>query len=222
MIKELIKVITRSDTQIIQYMMNHCSLVVWSVLLSMMIWTPVGIVASRKDKLSKWIMAIANTIYCIPSLALFAVIITIPVLGLGRRSALFAIVLYSMMPLVRSVDQGIRSVDSHVTEAAKGIGMSGLRILWEVELPLALPVIFAGFRVTVVMTTGIAALATYIGEKNLGRLIAHGLARSNVEMVFIGAVLISIIAVTLDSVLGLLERFVVPKGLRIERKRSYS
>lgn len=221
MIEGMMDFISKNDHRIIQYFNNHISLVVWSVCLSMVIWMPVGILATRNEKLSKRIMAFANTVYCIPSLALFSVVITIPFLGLGRKSALFALIIYSMMPIVKSVDQGIRSVDPHLIEAAKGMGMNPFQILREVELPLALPIIFAGFRVTLVMTTGIAALATYIGEKNLGRFIAEGLGRSNVEMVMVGAFFISIIAIILDSFLGMIERFMLAKGLPTARKRSY-
>jgi osmoprotectant transport system permease protein len=87
----------------------------------------------------------------------------------------------------------------------------------EIQLPLATPVIFAGFRITVVMTTGIAAIATYIGERNLGRLIAEGLTRYNVEMIIDGALLIAVIAIGLDTLLGLVEKRLVPKGLRVHR-----
>jgi len=97
------------------------------------------------------------------------------------------------------------------------MGMNSWRILREIQLPLATPVIFAGFRITVVMTTGIAAIATYIGERNLGRLIAEGLTRYNVEMIVVGALLIAFIAIALDSLLGELEKKVVPRGLRIRR-----
>ncbi|CAH2214565.1 ABC transporter permease [Tepidibacter aestuarii] len=212
---KLIEFINKNSPVITEYMKNHFTLVLWAVVISLLIWVPVGIFITRNATWAKITMEIANIIFCIPSLALFSVIITIPFLGLGRKSALTALVLYSMMPLVRSVYQGIKGVDKTVIEAARGMGMNPRRILFEIQLPLAVPVVFAGFRVTVVMTTGIAAIATYIGERNLGRFIAHGLARSNMEMIIVGAMLISSIAVILDSILGVIEKKLISKGLRV-------
>ena len=95
--------------------------------------------------------------------------------------------------------------------------MNSWRILREIQLPLAAPVIFAGFRITVVMTTGVAAIAAFIGEKNLGRLITVGMNGYNVDMIVTGALLISLIAILLDTILGFFERLIIPRGLRIHR-----
>ncbi|HZK17736.1 MAG TPA: ABC transporter permease subunit, partial [Clostridia bacterium] len=111
--------------------------------------------------------------------------------------------------------QGVKIVDKSVIESAKGMGMNSWKILWEIQFPLALPVVFAGFRITVVISTGIAAVATYIGERNLGRLISEGLTRFNIEMIVVGAFLIALIAILLDAVLGFLERLLVPRGVKI-------
>ncbi len=202
---------------IMEYTENHFSLVLAAVIISLLLWVPVGVLITRNEKLASMVLNIANTIFCIPSLSLFAVMVTIPALGLGRRSALVALVLYSMMPLGRNVYQGVKVVDKSVIEAARGMGMNSWRILWEIQLPLATPVIFAGFRIAVVMTTGIAAIATYIGERNLGRLIAEGLTRFNIEMIVSGALLIALIAIALDTVLGIIEKQIVPKGLKVRR-----
>jgi osmoprotectant transport system permease protein len=212
-----LKYIQHNFPIILDYASTHFSLVLWAVAISLLLWVPVGVLITRNEKWANRVLGIANTIFCIPSLSLFAVMVTIPFLGLGRRSALIALVLYAMMPLVRNVYQGVKAVDKSVIEAARGMGMNSWRILREIQLPLATPVIFAGFRITVVMTTGIAAIATYIGERNLGRLIAEGLTRYNVEMIVVGALLIAFIAIALDSLLGELEKKVVPRGLRIRR-----
>lgn len=212
-----IQFIQNNTSLLLSYGQTHFSLVLWSVLISLLLWLPVGVLISRHNKWANRVLGVANTIFCIPSLSLFAVMVTVPFLGLGRRSALVALVLYAMMPLVRNVYEGIRIVDKNVIEAARGMGMSSWRILWEIQLPLATPVIFAGFRVTVVMTTGIAAIATYIGERNLGRLISEGLTRFNVEMIVTGALLVSLIAIALDTILGILEKRMIPRGLRVRR-----
>ncbi|KLU59806.1 choline transport system permease protein OpuBB [Peptococcaceae bacterium CEB3] len=216
----LVEFFANNGSTIRDYTMNHFTLVVWAVSISLVIWVPVGLLLTKSDKWAKRVLAVANTIFCIPSLSLFAIFVTIPFLGLGRKSSLLALVLYAMMPLLRNVYDGVKSADRNVIEAAKGMGMSTGRIMREIRLPLGLPVIFAGFRITVVMTTGIATIAAYIGERNLGRFISDGLARSNVEMMVTGALLISVIAVGLDTILGILEKWLVPRGLRIRRQQG--
>lgn len=213
----LVDFFQRNTRTIMEYTENHFTLVLSAVVISLLIWVPVGLMLTKSDKWASRIMALANTIFCIPSLSLFAIMVTIPALGLGRKSALLALVLYAMMPLIRNVYDGVKNVDRDVIEAAKGMGMSSGRIMREIQLPLGLPVIFAGFRITVVMTTGIAAIATYIGERNLGRFIQEGLVRSNTSMIIMGALLISVIAIALDTILGGIEKLVIPKGLRIRR-----
>lgn len=160
---------------------------------------------TRNKNFANFIFTISNILYCIPSIAMFAILITIPFLGLGRKSALIALVLYSMMPMTRSVYTGIVNVDKSLIEAVKGIGMNRKNIFFEVELPMAIPSIFSGFRIIAIMITSTATLATYIGEKNLGRLISQGLSRSNMEMIVTGAILVSAITVLLDFILSKVE-----------------
>ncbi len=207
--------IQANSKTIIEYTQNHFILVTLAILISLVVWVPVGLLLTKSEKWARFVIGLANTLFCVPSLALFAIMVTIPALGLGRRSALLALVLYAMMPLVRNVYQGAVGVDKNVIEAARGMGMTSGQIMREIQLPLAMPVIFAGFRITVVMTTGIAAIGAYIGERNLGRLISEGLVRSNTEMVIAGAVLISLIAILFDTILGVFEKKVVPRGLRV-------
>lgn len=196
------------------YMINHFSLSIGALIISLAVWIPVGIFITKNEKMATRIMEISNMLYCIPSLALFAVLITIPYLGLGRKSALLALVLYAMMPLVRSVYSGIKSVEESVIEAARGMGMSKKQIFYEVQLPLAAPAIFSGFRTITVMIVSTASLATYIGEKNLGRLISQGLSRGNIEMVAVGAITISLIAIILDSILALIEKKISKSNIK--------
>lgn len=214
---EYIQFMQKNTPLLLEYGRNHLTLVLWAVALSLLLWVPVGVLITGREKWANRVLGVANTIFCVPSLSLFAVMVTIPFLGLGRRSALVALVLYAMMPLVRNVYQGIKGVDPSVIEAARGMGMSYWQIMREIRLPLAAPVIFAGFRITAVMTTGIAAVATYIGERNLGRLISEGLTRFNIEMIVVGAMLVAAIAIALDGLLGLVERMLVPRGLRVRR-----
>lgn len=203
---DIIKFIDKNLDRITEYMINHFSLSISALLISLVVWIPLGIYITKHEKIAKKVIEFSNMLYCIPSLALFAVLITIPQLGLGRKSALLALVLYSMMPLVRSVYTGLKGVDESVIEAAKGIGMNPKQIFMEVQMPLAAPSIFAGLRTVTVMLVSSATLATYIGEKNLGRLISQGLSRGNIEMVVVGAITISLIAIILDSILAFIEK----------------
>ncbi len=214
---DLLKYMTNNVSLILDYGATHFSLIFSAVVVSLLLWIPIGILISRNERLASVVLGIANTIFCVPSLALFSVFVTIPFLGLGRPSSLVALVLYAMMPMLINVYQGIKVVDKNVIEAAKGMGMSSNRILKEIQLPLAAPVMFAGVRITVVMATGIAAIAAYIGERNLGRLITEGLTRNHVEMILTGAILVALIAIFFDTVLGAFEKLLVPKGLRLRR-----
>lgn len=196
---------SKNTSIITRYTLAHFSLTISAVLISLILWIPTGVYMTRNKKVANFIFAISNILYCIPSIAMFAILITIPFLGLGRKSALVALVLYSMMPMTRSVYTGIENVDKSLIEAVKGIGMNTKKIFLEVELPMAVPSIFSGFRIMAIMITSTATLATYIGEKNLGRLISQGLSRSNMEMVATGAILVSIITVLLDLILSKIE-----------------
>ncbi len=189
------------------YFINTCELVLISISISILLWVPLGVVGSKNDRIINKLLEVANIIFCIPSLALFTLMMTIPMLGIGRKSAVVALVMYSMMPLLKSVNAGITNVDPFVIESARGMGMSDFQILYHVELPLAKKVIFTGIRVTLVIMTGMSSISTYIGEKNLGRLISHGLSRQNMEMIVTGAVLISIISILLDIGMSYLEKY---------------
>ncbi len=211
---ELLQYMFFNSHRILEYTFNHLALVLTVTGIALVLWIPTGLLISRYERFSGLTMALGNILFCIPSLSLFGIFMTIPQLGLGRRSAVLALVLYAMMPLVRNVYRGIKSVDKYVVEAGRGMGMSNREILWQIQLPLAWPVIFAGIRITVVLVTGIATIATYIGERNLGRLIQHGITRSNAEMIITGAILVSILALFLDYLLGKVEMRLVSPGTR--------
>lgn len=203
-----------NSARIAEYTLNHFSLVLTVMAISLVLWVSVGIFISRYERAANTVMGISSILFCIPSISLFGLFITLPQLGLGRRSAALALVLYAMMPLVRNVYRGVKSVDRYVLESGRGMGMSPAQILLQIQIPLAWPVVFAGIRVTVVMITGIATVATFIGERNLGRLIHHGLTRSNSQMIIAGALLVSAIALLLDFLMGLIEKKITSPGLR--------
>jgi osmoprotectant transport system permease protein len=206
--------IINNSSRILEYTLNHFSLVLTVLFFSLVLWISVGLLISKYDRYANSVIGLANILFVIPSISLFGLFVTIPQLGLGRKSAALALILYAMMPLVRNVYRGVKSVDSSVIEAGRGMGMSGTQILFQIQIPMAWPVVFAGIRVAVVMITGMATVATFIGERNLGRLIHHGITRGNADMIIAGALVVSVIALILDYLMGLLEKKITSPGLR--------
>ncbi len=216
----VVNFIFTNSSRILEYTLNHLSLVLTVLAFALVLWLSLGLVISRHDRLANGVINFANILFVIPSLSLFGLFVTIPQLGLGRNSAALALILYAMMPLVRSVYRGIKSVDPALIEAGRGMGMTNREILFQIQIPLAWPIIFAGIRVAVVLITGMATVATFIGERNLGRLIHHGITRGNEEMIIAGALIVSIIALLLDYGMGLIEKRITSPGLR-QGKETY-
>ncbi len=201
----VISFLLENQDRALEYTLNHMQLVLWVMAISLLLWIPLGILVSRHSG-GAWILGLGNLVFCIPSLSLFGLFLTLPQLGLARHSAVLALVLYAMMPMLHNVSAGLRSVDRAVMEAGRGMGMTGRQVLWHIQLPLAGPIVFSGIRVTAVLVTGIATVATYIGERNLGRFIQHGIARSNGEMILAGALLVVLLALLVDLGLGTVEK----------------
>jgi osmoprotectant transport system permease protein len=175
-------------------------------LLAVLVGCPVGVLLSRVAWLWGPVLAAAGAFYTIPSIALFAALI--PVLGLGVRPTVVALVLYCQLPLVRNTAVGLTEVDRSLIEAAEGMGMTESQRFWRVRLPLAVPVIVAGVRTAVVMATGMATVAAYIGAGGLGVLIFQGIATDHRDQVLAGALAVSAVAFAADGILALVQRLV--------------
>jgi len=154
----------------------------------------------------------ASILLTIPSIALFGMFI--PIFGIGFFNAAAALVLYAQLPILRNTYTGIKEVSPAVTESARGMGMTEWQILYRIKMPLAMPIIMAGIRISMVMIVGIAAIATLIGVEVLGRFIFDGMQRISDRMVFAGAVAVSIFAIGVDILLGWGETVLTPAGLR--------
>lgn len=176
---------------------QHLLLVLIAVAAAAGIGVPLGVLAHRFRILETPILTLTGLMYLIPSLALFAFLI--PVLGLGARPAVVALILYSLLVIVRNTIAGLRTVPPENLDAAVGMGMSRLQRLWLVELPQGLPIIVAGVRIAVVMCVGIATIAAYIGAGGLGTLIFRGIATVDADLIMAGAVTIAVIAIALDA-----------------------
>jgi osmoprotectant transport system permease protein len=211
-----ISFIQNNFSLVLEYTLNHIALVLTVLVLSLGLWIFTGLIISRYDRVADTVINLSNIIFCIPSVSLFGLFMAVPSLGLGRRTAVLVLVIYAMMPLVRSVYLGVKSVDASVVDAGRGMGMTMSQVLFKIRVPMAWPMIFAGIRVSVVLITGIATMATFIGEKNLGRLIHQGITRGNADMIIAGAILVSLMALFLDYLMGRVQKKVVSPGLRFK------
>lgn len=189
----------KSD-EILAQLATHLGLTLASLFLAVLISVPLGIWISKQEKLASFVLGITNVLQTIPSIALLGFMI--PLLGIGIAPAITALFLYALLPIVRNTYTGIIEVDGSITEAAKGMGMSTAQILGRVELPLALPVIFAGVRTATVINVGVATLAAYIGAGGLGEFIFGGIALNDSQMILAGAIPAALLAVLLDTFLG--------------------
>jgi osmoprotectant transport system permease protein len=187
---------------------EHVGMVAAALAISLAIALPLGIWTARRPRAYAAALAVTGILYTVPALALFALLI--PFMGLGTGPAVTALVLYSLMILVRNVAAGLRAVPPEVLDAADGMGFSSWRRLVRVELPLALPVIVAGVRIAVVMQISVATVAAYISAGGLGDIIFQGITQDFSEKIVAGAVLTSALAVAADESLRLLERRLRP------------
>ncbi|HZI66024.1 MAG TPA: ABC transporter permease [Thermoanaerobaculia bacterium] len=186
---------------------EHVLIVLASTLLAVVIGVPLGVALTRRPRLARPVLGFANVVQTIPSLALFGFLIPLPLVGgIGARTAIAALVVYALLPILRNTYTGILSVDPAVVESATGLGMTPRQRLRQVELPLALPVVLAGVRIATVISIGLATIAAAIGAGGLGVLIYRGVAIVDHRLILAGAVPAALLALAADAGLGLVER----------------
>ncbi len=186
---------------------QHFVLVLVSISIAIAAGLPLGILISRKASLRTPVLGFANIMQTIPSLALFGFLIPIPFIGgIGKRTAIVALILYALLPILRNTLVGILSVDPAVRESAIAMGLTGRQLLWQVELPLAARTILAGIRVATVTTIGTATIAAAIGGGGLGVFIFRGIASVDTTQILAGAAPAALLALLADGGLGWLER----------------
>ncbi|MDE0432634.1 MAG: ABC transporter permease [Bryobacterales bacterium] len=201
------EIIDQYQPQLIARIGEHFWLVGAAMLIAAAIAVPAGILLTRQPKIERWVLGFTNAVQTIPSLALFGFLIPLPVIGgIGPRSAIVALVLYALLPIVRNTYTGIKEVDPAVREAALAMGMTDGQILRMVELPLAARTIMAGLRVATVTGVGVATVATLIGAGGLGDFIYRGLQTVNSNLILLGAVPAALMALGADFGLGLIEK----------------
>jgi osmoprotectant transport system permease protein len=193
--------------EIVARTLEHVELVALALAISLLIGLPLGIALVRRRVLRRWILGTANVIQTVPSLALFGFLIPVPFLGgIGASSAVVALTLYNLLPILRNTYTGIAGVDPAVLESARAMGMTPRQTLWQVELPLSLGVILAGVRVAAVISIGVATIAAAVGAGGLGVFIFRGVAMVNNSVILAGAIPAAVLAVAADLFFGFLER----------------
>ena len=196
---------------ILDLTLEHLFLVVLSMAIAAAIAIPGGILLTRRIFLQRWVLGFANIMQTVPSLALFGFLIPLPFLGgIGKHTAIVALVLYALLPILRNTLTGILNVDPAVRESAIAMGMTGRQLLWEVELPLATRTILAGLRIATVTTIGTATIAAAIGGGGLGVFIFRGLASVDTTLLLAGAVPAALIALAADRGLEWVEHRLSP------------
>ncbi|MDQ2869143.1 MAG: ABC transporter permease [Acidobacteriota bacterium] len=186
---------------------EHVVLVLLSIAAAVAIGVPLGVLLTRTPRLARPILGLAGVVQTVPSLALFGFLIPLPLVGgIGPRTAIVALVVYALLPILRNTHAGIRSVDPAVGEAADGLGMTPRQRLWWVEIPLSLPVVLGGIRIATVVAIGIATIAAAVGAGGLGVLIYRGIATVDNRLILAGAVPAACLAVAADVLLGAAEK----------------
>lgn len=211
MLSETWSLIVNQSDFFTDLMIQHLEISLISVVFAIIIGLGLGIFISEYPK-NKWVLAIVNLIYTIPSIALFGFLI--PVSGVGNTSAVIALTIYGLLPMVRNTYTGIRTIDDRIIEAAKGMGSTELQILLKIKLPLALPHIMSAIRNMAVMTIALAGIASFIGAGGLGVAIYRGITTNNMPLIVAGSVLISVLAICIDLILGYFEKISAPGAKR--------
>jgi len=186
---------------------EHVVLVATAVVAAFAIGAPAAIALTLHARTRRWVLGAVNVIQTIPSLALFGVLLPIPLIGgIGKRTAIIVLALYALLPIMRNMVVGILGVEASIRESALAMGMTRQQILRRVEIPLALPTILAGLRIAIVSTIGTATVAAAIGGGGLGTFIFRGIATADLTTVLAGAVPAAVMAIIADEVLEWAER----------------
>lgn len=197
---------------------QHLRLTGIALLAACLVGIPAGILASRRGWLSAAALGASGMLQTVPSIALLAFML--PLFGIGARPAIVALFLYGLLPIIRNTVSGLSNIDAQLKEVGLGLGMRRRQLLFQVELPLAAPVVLAGIRTAAVINIGTATLAAFIGAGGLGDPIVTGLTVTDINLVLSGALPAAALAVVVDAMLGGVERLTTPRGVRLARKRA--
>lgn len=201
--KEIINLIVIRKEFFLELLIQHLQISLISILFAIVIGLILGIITSEYQESSKIIMGMVNFIYTIPSISLLGFLI--PLSGIGDTTAIIALTIYALLPMVRNTYTGLTNINPLLLEAATGMGSTKFQILYKIKLPLAIPVIVAGIRNMAVMTISLSGIASFIGAGGLGVAIYRGITTNNKIMTIAGSLLIAVLAMITDFIIGLIE-----------------
>lgn len=200
-----------------ELILQHIRIAGISVTVSLVLGLVIGVIISEYRKPAQIIMNVFNVLYTIPSISMLGFLI--PFTGIGDKTAIIALSIYGLLPIVRNTYTGISTIQPFLTEVATGMGSTRGQVLFRVKLPLALPVILAGVRSKVVMTISLSGIASYIGAGGLGVAIYRGITTNNAGMTYAGSILIALVALISDRLIYLLEKK-IPWGETARKRRE--
>ena len=211
LLKEILQIYRERREWFLELFGQHLKIAGIAIVLAGIMGLLLGIFIAEKEFMAPVILTLANIFYTIPSISLLGILI--PFTGIGDKTAIIALTLYGLMPMIRNTYTGICGVSQEIIQAARGMGSTDIQILWRIKLPLALGVILAGVRNMVVMTLSVTAIAAFIGAGGLGVAIYRGITIYNPALTFAGSVLIALLALIADLLLGILENYVKKRGV---------
>ena len=217
MIQEIFRLYAERSSFFAELILQHIRIAGISVTVSLVLGLVIGVIISEYRKPAQIIMNVINVLYTIPSISMLGFLI--PFTGIGDKTAIIALSIYGLLPIVRNTYTGISTIQPFLTEVATGMGSTRGQVLFRVKLPLALPVILAGVRSMVVMTISLSGIASYIGAGGLGVAIYRGITTNNVAMTYAGSILIALVALISDRLIYLLEKK-IPWGETARTRRE--
>ena len=217
MIQEIFRLYAERSSFFAELILQHIRIAGISVTVSLVLGLVIGVIISEYRKPAQIIMNVINVLYTIPSISMLGFLI--PFTGIGDKTAIIALSIYGLLPIVRNTYTGLSTIQPFLTEVATGMGSTRGQVLFRVKLPLALPVILAGVRSMVVMTISLSGIASYIGAGGLGVAIYRGITTNNAAMTYAGSILIALVALISDRLIYLLEKK-IPWGETARKRRE--
>ena len=208
-ISELIKLYIERYDFFLKLTLEHLKISGISIIIATLIGGILGILISEYKKTSTLVLSITNFLYTIPSISLLGFLI--PFSGIGNTTAIIALTIYALLPMIRNTYAGIDNIDKSIIESARGMGNTEFQILYKIKIPLATTVILAGFKNMVVMTIALAGIASFIGAGGLGVAVYRGITTNNQTMTIAGSLLIALLALLCDLIIGGIEKIIKRK-----------
>ena len=202
-------------SQLLSKAVEHFYISMFALLLAIVVAVPLGILLSKTQRTANVVLTVAGVLQTIPTLAVLAIMI--PIFGVGKTPAIVALFIFVLLRILNNTVLGVKNIDKNVIQAGQSMGMTKFQLMKDVEMPLALPLIISGIRLSSVYVISWATLASYVGAGGLGDLVFNGLNLYQPPMIISAAIVVTLLALVIDFILSLVEKWVVPKGLKVSR-----